>query len=43
VRHENLKYLIAYNEDHERAEIKEHTTPKEFVRLFGLKPYNMEY
>ena len=43
VMHENLKYLIAYDEDYEEAKIKEYITPKEFVKLFGLKPYKMEY
>jgi hypothetical protein len=43
VRHENLKYLVAYDEDYEKANIKEYITPKEFVKLFGLKPYSMEY
>jgi len=43
VRHENIKYLVAYDEDYERAKIKEYITPKRFVRLFGLKPYKTEY
>lgn len=43
VRHENLEYLVAYDEDYEEAEIKEYITPKEFVKLFRLKPYDMEY
>jgi len=43
VRHENLEYLVAYDEDYEEAEIKEYITPKEFVKLFRLRPYSMEY
>ena len=43
VMHETLKYLVAYDEDYEEAKIKEYITPKEFVKLFGLKPYKMEY
>ncbi|MGQ9460624.1 MAG: hypothetical protein ACUVRA_05290 [Candidatus Bathyarchaeaceae archaeon] len=43
VRHENLEYLVAYDEDYEEAEIKEYITPKEFVKLFRLRPYDMEY
>lgn len=43
VRHENLEYLVAYDEDYEEAEIKEYITPKEFVELFRLRPYDMEY
>ncbi|MFQ6064192.1 MAG: hypothetical protein ACE5L6_01825 [Candidatus Bathyarchaeia archaeon] len=43
VTHENLKYLVAYDEDYEEAKVKEYITPKKFVKLFRLKPYNMEY
>jgi len=43
VRHEKLEYLVAYDEDYEEAKIKEYTTPKEFVKLFKLRPYDMEY
>jgi len=43
VRHENLEYLVAYDEDYEEARIKEYITPKEFVKLFRLRPYDMEY
>lgn len=42
-RHENLPYLVAYDKDYEEAMVKEYITPKEFVRLFKLKPYKMEY
>ena len=43
VRHENLEYLVAYDEDYEEAKIKEYITPKEFVKLFRLRPYDTEY
>lgn len=43
IMHENLKNLVAYDEDYEEAKIKQYITLKEFVKLFGLKPYNMEY
>ena len=43
VKHENLAYLVAYDKDYEEARIKEYITPKEFVKLFKLKPYKMEY
>lgn len=43
VRHENLEYLVAYDEDYEEAKIKEYITPKEFVKLFRLRPYDVEY
>jgi len=43
VKHENLEYLVAYDEDYKEAGIKEYITPKEFVKLFELKPYEMEY
>jgi len=43
VRHENLEYLVAYDEDYEEAEIKEYITPKEFVKLFRFRPYDIEY
>lgn len=43
VRHENLEYLVAYDEDYETAKIEEYITPKEFVKLFRLRPYDKEY
>jgi len=43
VKHENLAYLVAYDKDYEEAKAKEYITPKEFVKLFKLKPYKMEY
>jgi len=43
VKHENLEHLVAYDKDYKEAGVKEYTTPKEFVRLFKLKPYKMEY
>lgn len=43
VKHENLKFLVAYDKDYEDAGIKEYITPKEFVKLFKLKPYDKEY
>jgi len=43
VRHENLQFLVAYDEDYKEAKIKEYITPKEFVKLFKLRPYDMEY
>jgi len=43
VKHENLAYLVAYDNDYEEAEVEEYITPKEFVKLFKLKPYRMEY
>jgi len=43
VRHENLEYLVAYDEDYEEAGIKEYITPKEFAKLFRLRLYDMEY
>jgi hypothetical protein len=43
VRHENLKYLVAYDKDYEEANVKEYITPNEFVKLFGLKPYDKKY
>ncbi len=43
VKHENLEHLVAYDRDYEEAEVKEYTTPKKFVKLFKLKPYETEY
>jgi predicted nucleic acid-binding protein len=43
VKHENLKYLVAYDKDYEEANVKEYITPDKFVKLFGLKPYNKKY
>ena len=43
VKHESLEYLVAYDRDCEEANVKEYITPKEFVKLFKLKPYDKEY
>ena len=43
VKHENLVYLVAYDNDYEEAKVEEYITPKEFVKLFKLKPYKMEH
>jgi predicted nucleic acid-binding protein len=43
VKHENLKYLVAYDKDYGEAGVKEYINPKEFVKLFNLKPYDKEY
>jgi hypothetical protein len=43
VRHENLEYLVAYDEDYENAKVEEYMTPKEFIKLFRLRPYEKEY
>jgi len=43
VRHEQLEHLVAYDKDYEEAKVGEYITPKEFVKLFKLKPYKMEY
>jgi len=43
VKHENLVYLVAYDNDYEEAKVEEYITPKEFVKLFKLKPYKTEY
>jgi len=43
VKHEDLKYLVAFDKDYEEAGVKEYMTPKEFVVLFNLKPYDKEY
>jgi len=43
VKHENLEYLVAYDQDYRETGIQEYITPKEFVKLFELKPYEMEY
>jgi len=41
--HENLPYLVAYDKDYEEAKVKEYITPREFIKLFKLKPYKLEY
>ena len=41
VREYGIKYLVSYDRDFEG--IKEHITPNEFVRLFGIKPRKTEY
>jgi len=43
LRHERLKHLVAYDDDYKEANVKEYITPREFVKLFELKPYNVEY
>jgi len=43
IKYENLAYLVAYDKDYEEAKVKEYMTPKEFVKLFKLKPYKTEY
>jgi len=43
VKHENLEHLVAYDKDYEEGEVEEYVTPKEFVKLFKLKPYKTEY
>ena len=43
VRQEGLEYLVAYDVDYEEAEVREYVTPKEFVELFNLRPYDTEY
>lgn len=43
VRHEDLKHLVAYDEDYEEANVKEYITPRDFVKLFKLEPYDKEY
>jgi len=43
LKHERLKHLVAYDDDYKEANVKEYITPREFVKLFWLKPYNVEY
>ncbi len=43
VKHESLEYLVAYDRDYGEADVKEYITPKEFVKLFKLRPYDKEY
>ena len=43
VKHENLKYLVAYDKDYDEAGVKEYITPKDSIKLFNLKPYDKEY
>jgi hypothetical protein len=43
VMHKNLKYLVAYDKNYEEANVTEYMTPKEFVKLFELRPYDKEY
>jgi hypothetical protein len=34
---------VAYDKDYDEAGVKEYITPKDFVKLFNLKPYDKEY
>lgn len=35
--------LVAYDEDYPNSGVEEYVTPRSFVQLFGLKPYEVEY
>jgi len=41
VRHESVEHLVAHDKDYEEAKVKKCITPKEFGRLFKLKPYKL--
>lgn len=43
VKHEKIKYLVAYDEDYSNSGVEEYIIPRSFVQLFGLKPYEVEY
>jgi len=43
VRYAKIKYLVAYDEDYVEAGTSEYITPKNFVKLFGLIPHEMDY
>jgi len=43
VKHESLEHLVAYDKDYQEAKVEEYITPKEFIKLFKLKPYKTEY
>jgi len=42
VKTENYEHFVAYDKDCEQTDV-EYITPKEFVKLFKLKPYKIEY
>jgi hypothetical protein len=41
VRKYSIKYLVAYDKDFKN--IEEYRTPKEFIKIFGLKTTESEY
>lgn len=43
VKHEDLEFLVAYDQDYKEVGVREYTTPREFVKLFKLRPYNTDY
>lgn len=43
IKHEKIKYLVAYDEDYSNSGVEEYITPRSFVQLFGLRPYEVEY
>jgi hypothetical protein len=43
VRHLSLKHLVSFDDDYKIARVKEYTTPRDFVKLFGLDAYKTEY
>jgi hypothetical protein len=43
VRHMNLQHLVSFDYDYKRAHVKEYTTPRTFVKLFGVESYKTEY
>ena len=42
VRYAKIGYLVAYDEDYVEAGTSEYITPKNFVKLFGLIPHEMD-
>lgn len=42
-RYLKIRHLVSYDADYEKALVKEYITPKEFVKLFEIKPYSTAY
>ena len=43
VRRNKIPHLVSYDEDYRKAGVGEYLTPKAFVKLSGMDPYDMEY
>ncbi len=43
LRSQKIPHLVSYDEDYQRAGVREYVTPKSFVKLFDMKPYETEY
>ncbi len=43
VRQLKISHLVSFDVDYEKAHVNEYITPKEFVKLFDIKPYSTAF